>query len=149
MNTVNLMKKGFGIGALSCIALMAGPAQAHGWGQPNSYLPVSAQPAPHHGDRHGLDDRFAPALAPRLEVVADIDQRQQRQARRIRAGFDSGQLSRHEARDLLREQRHIEKMQRRYLADGRLSRDEWRHLDAMLDRASVNIREERHDRNWR
>ncbi len=149
MKTVDIVKKSIGISALTGLALMAGSAQAHGWGQPNPYLPINVQVSPDYSGQHGSDGRFAREPGPLHEGVASIDQRQQRQLQRIRAGIDSGQLSRREARDLLREQRDIERTQRHYLADGRLSRDEWIHLDRMLDHASVNIREEKHDRNWR
>lgn len=57
--------------------------------------------------------------------------------------------SRYEARDLFREQREIEIAQRRYLADGRLSRDEYLSLDRMLDQAGREIRQEKRDRDWR
>lgn len=149
MKTLDIAKQGLGITALSCIVLMAGSAQAHAWDHANPYLPVNVQTASHYGGHQGFDERFARDRVGRHEAVADIEQRQQRQMQRIRAGIDSGQLSRHEARDLLREQRQIEHAQRRYLADGRLSRDEWIHLDRMLDHAAVNIREEKHDRNRR
>ena len=60
-------------------------------------------------------------------------------------GLRSGNLSRNEARGLIREQKEINQMQRHYLADGRLSRDEWRQLDHRLDRAADDIRAEKYD----
>jgi len=148
MKTVNIIRS-LGITTLSCIALVAGSAQARGEGHPNPYLPVSVSVAPQQRDHYGVDDRFQRDFASRHEGVGNIDLRQQSQFQRIRDGIANGQISRDEARDLLWEQREIERAQRRYLADGRLSRAEWISLDRMLDRAAGNIREEKHDRNWR
>lgn len=140
MKTVTIAKT-LSLIALSSLALAAGISHAHGWGGHNPYLTASApvfERSPHHGDP------FAHDLG-----HAGIDARQQKQLERIRNGIEHGQISRHEARDLYREQKEIEWAQRRYLADGRLSRDEYRNLDRMLDQAGANIREEKHDRNWR
>lgn len=125
------------ITAMSCMALTAGIAQAHDWHGHNPYHPVALHVAPQ------------PDFAARPARIDDIDLRQARQAKRIHAGLENGQLSRHEARDLLFEQRKIERTQRRYLADGHLSRWEWNSLDRMLDEASRDIRREKHDRNGR
>lgn len=148
MKTANLVKK-LGLITLTGLALAAGSAQAHGWGGHNPYLPVVVQSAPQHGDQRAFGGRIERDFSPRRDNHANIDVRQQQQMQRIQKGMASGQLSRHEARDLLREQREIESAQRYYLADGRLSRDEWISLDRMLDQAAVSIREEKHDRNWR
>lgn len=148
MTTLDLAKK-LGLVTLAGLALAAGSAQAHGWnGHHNPYLPVTVQAMPQQGYHPVFNDRFEHDAWPRHEH-ASIDLRQQRQMQHIREGVVSGQLSRHEARDLLSEQREIERAQRRYLADGRLSRDEWISLDRMLDRSAANIREEKHDRNGR
>ena len=105
--------------------------------------------APQHDGHHGFGDRFERDFAPRHAGPDSVDLRQQKQMERIRDGLASGQISRFEARDLLREQKEIERAQRHYLADGRLSRDEWISLDRMLDASAKNIRAEKHDRNWR
>ncbi|MBU1666155.1 MAG: hypothetical protein KKG92_12250 [Gammaproteobacteria bacterium] len=146
MKTANIAKN-LSLIALAGLALAATSAQAHGWGGHNPYLPVVAQPAPQHGDPRDFGARFERDSAFRDDH--NIDARQQQQMQRIRNGMAKGQISRHEARDLMREQREIERTQRYYLADGRLSRGEWISLDRMLDQASANIREEKHDRNWR
>ncbi len=148
MKTANLVKK-LGLITLTGLALAAGSAQAGGWGGYNPYLPDVAQGAPQHGDQRDFGARFERDFSPRQDNYVNIDMRQQQQMRRIRDGMATGQISRHEARDLMREQMEIERTQRYYLADGRLSRDEWISLDRMLDQASANIREEKHDRNWR
>ena len=145
MKTVNIAKN-LSLIALSSLALAAASAQAHGWGDhDNPYLPVVVPTAP----QHDYDARIGRDFSPRHDGYASIDLRQQKQMERIRDGIASGQISHQEARDLVREQREIERAQRRYLADGRLSRDEWISLDRMLDQSSDNIREEKHDRNWR
>jgi len=148
MKTVNIANN-LSLIALSCLALAAGSAQAHGWGDQNPYLPVVAPMAPNHADHRDFDERFERDSSPRHDGYANIDLRQQHQMERIRNGMATGQITRHEARDLVREQREIERTQRYYLADGRLSRDEWISLDRMLDQAANHIRAEKHDRNWR
>jgi hypothetical protein len=149
MKTVNITKN-LSLIALSCFALAAASAQAHGWGEHNNpYLPVVVPVVPQQADQHDFDARFGRDFSPRHDDYASIDLRQQEQMERIRDGIANGQISHHEARDLVREQREIERAQRRYLADGRLSRDEWISLDRMLDQSASNIREETHDRNWR
>lgn len=76
---------------------------------------------------------------------ASVDQRQQRQHQRIVQGMRSGELTPVEVRQLRREQREIRHMERRYLADDRLSHEEWRRLDRELDEASRNIWRQKHD----
>ncbi len=148
MKTANIAKN-LSLIALAGLALATTSAQAQGWGGHNPYLPVVAQPAPQHGDPRDFGGRFERDFSPRHDHYGNIDARQQQQMQRIRNGMESGQISRYEARDLMREQKEIERAQRYYLADGRLSRDEWISLDRMLDQASNSIREEKHDRNWR
>lgn len=148
MKTTNLVKK-LGLITLAGLALTAASAQAHGWGGHNPYLPVAAHTASHHEGQRDFGGRFEHDFSPRNGHYVDIDQRQRRQMDRIRQGMASGQLSHHEARDLVREQWEIENAQRRYLADGRLNREEWIDLDRMLDQSAANIHAEKHDRNRR
>jgi hypothetical protein len=68
---------------------------------------------------------------------------------KIMHGLRVGNLSQREARKLMHEQREIEQLQRDYLADRHLSRNEWVELDQRLDRAEHDIRSEKRDRNWR
>ncbi len=123
--------------ALATLGLAAGASQADSFG---FHGPVNAPGF----DRPGFDGPgFGPAFCPPRNDA--IDQRQRNQMARIEAGIRSGQLTRHEARELIREQRRIEHLQRRYLADGRLDRDEWADLDRRLDDLSRDIRAEMHD----
>jgi len=145
MKNIRLVKT-LAIAALSTLTLMAGPSQANGWGH---YERVNAPAFP---DRPGYDHRGPDAFQNHeagYNAGSNIDARQQRQMERIMHGLRSGEISRHEARDLIREQREIEQMQRHYLADRRLSRDEWQQLDRRLDRAAQDIRAEKRDGNWR
>lgn len=132
---------------LSALSLVAGASQASNWGH------YERANAPYFPDRPGFDrpgfDHRGPNAFQHPEAGYNIDARQQRQMERIMNGLRSGELTRHEARDLIREQREIEQMQRHYLADGRMSRDEWLQLDRRLDHAARDIRAEKHDRNWR
>lgn len=148
MKTAHLVKT-LGLITLTGLALAAGSAQAYGWGGHNATLPVAVQTVPHHDNHRGFGAHFERDFSPRHDQHGNIDQRQQQQMERIRYGMASGQLSRHEARHLLRAQWEIERTQRRYLADGRLSRDEWSSLDRMLDQAAADIHAEKHDRNRR
>jgi hypothetical protein len=78
-----------------------------------------------------------------------IDARQQRQHDRIVEGVRSGELTRHEARWLMREQRAIERKKMAYLADGELSRREAYDLHEDLNRAKEHIYNQRHDVDYR
>lgn len=135
------------IATLSTLTLMAGTSQANGWGH---YERANAPYFPDRPnfDRPGFDHRGPDAFQFRNSGY-NIDARQQQQMHRIMHGLGSGELTRHEARDLIREQREIERMQLHYLADGRLNRDEWLQLDRRLDRAAQDIRAEMRDGNWR
>jgi hypothetical protein len=78
-----------------------------------------------------------------------VHARQDRQLERIQTGLRSGQITRREFRELMREQHTIRAMERHFRADGRIDAGEFRRLDFALDRASRNIRTERHDHQAR
>lgn len=86
-------------------------------------------------DRHGHDHRDAAGHC----FSCRVDARQDRQHRRIREGWKSGELTRHELRRLREQQERIARMERRFEADGHLSRNERRQLDNALDKASEQI----------
>lgn len=102
-------------------------------------LVTSAAYADHDRDGYRQGDQFE----------RQIDARQDRQMDRIRAGKRSGELTRHEFRDLMDAQREIKAMERHFLADGRLDRREYRRLDRALDRTDRMIRAEKHDQQAR
>lgn len=74
-----------------------------------------------------------------------INARQHRQHARIEQGVRSGELNRHEARWLGREQRMIRNEERLYRSDGRLSPWERRDLQRDLNRADRHIYSQKHD----
>ena len=76
---------------------------------------------------------------------SSIYQRMDNQARRIRKGIKSGQLVRREVRRLRDEQSHIERKLVHFDSDGRLNRHERSRLNQMLDVASNQIRNKRHN----
>lgn len=85
---------------------------------------------------------LAAAAAPvhRAFDGSDIDQRQVRQSERIERAFARGDIGRQELRSLRHTQREIARAEVQARADGRISRFEFRHLTALLDRADEQIR---------
>lgn len=67
------------------------------------------------------------------------DRRENIQKERIRDGIQKGELSRKETRKLVREQRHIERAEKRAGVDGMVSKRERIRLDRKQDRASRHI----------
>ncbi len=135
------VRKILGLAALTALTLGAGASKADSRAFQFTTGSLHAGPAP-----HGHPGPFMPAAyCPPKWGVTTVDARQGRQMDQIQDGLRSGQLTRHEARDLLRDQRQIERVERHYLADGHLSRDEWLDLDRRLDLASREIRAEKHD----
>lgn len=91
------------------------------------------------------------ALAQAADSLADrqaarVDNRQERQSDRITRGVESGQITPREQVHLERQQRHINRMERRTEADGHVSRREAVHMEHAQDRASRSIARDRHNR---
>jgi hypothetical protein len=78
-----------------------------------------------------------------------IDRRQAAQERRIERGIQTGQLNRREAARLREGQRHIQRLENRALADGRINRWEARQIELAQDRQDALIYRERHDQQAR
>ena len=78
--------------------------------------------------------------------LASINQWQERLQRLIKHGNLSGELSKQEVRHLQAEQREIAGNERRYTADGRLSRFEWTDLVDDLNKAQRHIYNATHNR---
>lgn len=74
-----------------------------------------------------------------------VDQRQDRQAERIAAGAESGQLTRREQARLQRQQARTARLEQRAEADGQLSRQEALRLEKRQDHGSRMIRRQKHD----
>jgi hypothetical protein len=127
MKNLNL-KTTLSILSLSLIGLTTGTANA-AWGHD-------------HGFEHG---QYSQSRG----YSQQINARQQTQMQRIEAGLRNGHLTRFEFRELMREQKGIRNMERRFRADGHLSHREYARLDRALDDANHNIRDEKHDRQAR
>ena len=124
---ISLMKKTFGILAISLCGLTATTVQAD-WGR----------------------DGYANSRASQTKAYGQqINARQDRQMQRIEAGKRTGRLTRAEFRVLMQEQRDIRRMERHVRADGRIGRREFQRVDRALDIANRNIRAEQHDRQAR
>ena len=123
----SLMKTALGMLMLGSLGLAATGAQAD-WGR--------------DGHAYRQDEH---AYRQNLAFNRQIDARQARQMERIRAGRHDGSLTRHEFRNLMHEQHEIHAMARHFRADGVIDAREFRRLDHALDRASHDIRVERHD----
>ncbi len=101
-----------------------------------------------HGQygKFGPQERSAhPSFGPALHRGHSPQKRMVRQARRIRQGVRSAQITRREARSLHRQQDRIRRTWARSLADGRINRYERRQLNRIQDRASRRIDRDRHN----
>jgi hypothetical protein len=78
-----------------------------------------------------------------------IDQREQSQKARIRQGVKSGELTRNEARQLLKKEAKIRASERKAKSDGEITRKEARKLDRKLDKASRDIAKQKNDKQDR
>ena len=78
--------------------------------------------------------------------IAQLEQRQEVQLKRILDGMETGRLTNREAAALLREHLAISALERKYLADGRLGPKELRELEARLEEANRRITFENRDR---
>ncbi|MHB9154730.1 MAG: hypothetical protein ACYC5N_03430 [Endomicrobiales bacterium] len=78
-----------------------------------------------------------------------VKKRQHRQAHRIGQGVRSGELTRDEARGLVRHEREIRKMKRDAKSDGVVTPEERTDLHQKLNQESRKIYEEKHDAETR
>jgi len=93
----------------------------------------------HYGWTNGNHNGWGRANDPR------VDRMQAQERNRIAQGIRSGQLTRGEADRLVAEQRSIQAEERRYRADGVLTRAERTDLNRDLNAASRHIYNETHD----
>lgn len=122
----NLMKKTFGILALSIMGLVATGAQA-AWD--------------HGGQGHKQAYQQTKAYS------QQINARQDRQMQRIRAAKREGNLTRRGFRALMQEQHDIRAMEQRSRADGVINAREFKRIDRALDSAHRNIQATNHARH--
>jgi len=78
-----------------------------------------------------------------------VDQREQNQRARIRQGVKSGELTRNEARQLVKKEAKIRSVERKAKSDGEITRKEARKLNRFLDKSSRDIRKQKNDRQDR
>ena len=84
-----------------------------------------------------------------LFAVNPVDTRQENQKTRIRQGVKNGELTRNEARQLVKEQARIRAIEKKARSDGGITRKEVRKLDRSLDKASQRILKQKNDRQDR
>lgn len=97
-----------------------------------------------------LAGAFALGLATAPAASAGVDDRQQHQRQRIRAGVQDGSLTRPEAHRLAHQQLRSERLEQRLRSDdGRLGPRERVRLDRRLDASSRHIYRARHDAQGR
>jgi len=87
-----------------------------------------------------------PVLADETPV---LDQRQERQAERIRQGWQSGDLTRQETRQLVQGQKRLRTMEHRAGSDGEFTAQERQRLQHQADVQSRHIYRQRHDNQTR
>lgn len=131
MNTKTIVQ------ALGLAALLGASAGAFAYGG-----------ADHRAFDNGAFERH-PAFRESLRLMQEVDERQDRQMDRILSGLYEKRITLPEFRRLMDRQRDIQRMQRQFLADGLLSRSEYRKLDAALNAASRGIHREAHDARGR
>ena len=74
-----------------------------------------------------------------------VNERQEKQQHRIDQGVKNGELTKREARHLETRQRHIDKTEQRFKADGDLTKTERAKLHKMEDKSSQAIYRQKHD----
>lgn len=92
---------------------------------------------------------FAQAAAPGSASTPGIDRRQANQEKRIDQGIASGQLNKRETRRLEREQGAINRAEDKAKADGVVTAKERQHLHHAQNRASRDIKRQKHDTQQR
>lgn len=81
-----------------------------------------------------------------LSVEARRDQvREHKQQQRIRQGVKSGELTKGEAKKLIKGQRRIDRAQRKAMADGEVTAKEKLKINKMQNHQSKEIYQEKHD----
>ncbi|WP_428421013.1 hypothetical protein [Methylibium sp.] len=88
----------------------------------------------------------AASFAQGATATPRIDQREQRQEQRVQQGVGSGALTPKETYRLEKEQAHIDKAEASAKSDGTVTASERKRLMKMQNRASHDIRRQKHDR---
>lgn len=74
-----------------------------------------------------------------------VDQRQENQKNRIQQGAASGELTRMETKNVVQDQRHIRRAERRMEADGKVTKQERARLHHKQNKASRKLNRNKHD----
>jgi len=80
------------------------------------------------------------------ESTKRIDKRQANQAARIEQGQKSGALNQKEAARLQKGQAHVQKMENKAVADGKVTAKERARIEHAQDKQSSKIYREKHDK---
>ncbi len=91
------------------------------------------------------------SVASAYDRQGEIDRRESRQEQRIQQGIRSGEITRHEARQLEAEQARIRQLERNAQRDGHIDRYEAARIREAQNAASHHIRQEANDgdrRRW-
>ena len=88
---------------------------------------------------------FADIIQAHAQQTPVADHRQKNQRHRIQSGVASGELTRRETASARCNQRRIKKSERRAKADGVVTPIERARLDHKQDRASRQLRRDKHD----
>jgi len=86
-----------------------------------------------------------PALA-QTQSTPRIDQRQANQERRIEQGEKSGALTKKEANKLEKGQAHVQKMENKAVADGKVTAKERERIEHAQNKQSREIYKQKHDK---
>jgi len=92
---------------------------------------------------------FTIVMQANAQRTPGVDQRQQNQRVRIHQGFASGELTRREAAGAIQDQRHIRRAERCAKADGQVTRRERARLHHKQNRASHELRRDKHNAHAR
>jgi hypothetical protein len=75
-----------------------------------------------------------------------IDNRQEKQNKRIEKGVETGQLTKKEAARLEKGQDHVEELENKATADGKVTKREKARIERAQDKQSKRIHKQRHDK---
>lgn len=138
-----MIKKAFLPALVLAAASVAVPAMAQSHGPARqSGLTISVSSGPAYGNAYGSRPVY------NQPAWQAINRRQANLDRRIDVGVRNGSLSRREAASLRREFNNIARLEANYRRNG-LTQREMADLDRRFDRLSMQIREERNDRDGR
>ncbi len=99
----------------------------------------------HRGGFEGAAFHKHPVFQESLRLMKNVNERQDKQLEHILKGFYERQITPQEFRKLMDEQRDIRSLERKFLADGVLTRFEYQKLDTALNAANRNLQKELND----